>query len=87
MRASAQPKVRPVILVETATDRDAQEVVDLYRRVLAEGKWFITRVDEFKVGAVAVALVTLDHHQHILAAQLGPAAVHERVERTVRCAP
>jgi RimJ/RimL family protein N-acetyltransferase len=36
-----------LILVETATDRDAEDVVDLYRRVLAEGRWFITHVDEF----------------------------------------
>jgi len=47
-----------VILVETATDRDAQEVVDLYRRVLAEGKWFITRVDEF-TGDVASQTKTI----------------------------
>jgi ribosomal protein S18 acetylase RimI-like enzyme len=37
-----------LVLIETATDRDAGDVVELYRRVLAEGRWFISHHDEFK---------------------------------------
>lgn len=35
------------ILIDTATDSDALEVVEMYRRVLAEGRWFMTYEDEF----------------------------------------
>ena len=35
------------ILIDTATDRDAEAVIALYRRILAEGRWFMTHLDEF----------------------------------------
>ena len=35
------------ILIDTATDSDAAAVVELYRRILAEGRWFMTHLDEF----------------------------------------
>ena len=35
------------ILIDTATDRDAASVIALYRRILAEGRWFMTHLDEF----------------------------------------
>ena len=47
--AAMRMKDRPIvpILIDTATDRDAAAVVALYRRVLAEGRWFMTHLDEF----------------------------------------
>ena len=35
------------ILIANATDKDATDVVSMYRRVLEEGRWFITYPDEF----------------------------------------
>ena len=35
------------ILIDTATDSDALDVVDMYRRVLSEDRWFMTYEDEF----------------------------------------
>ena len=47
MVADTQPALPP-ILIENATDADAEAVVSMYRRVLEEGQWFITYPDEFK---------------------------------------
>jgi ribosomal protein S18 acetylase RimI-like enzyme len=35
------------VFIETATDKDARAVVEMYRRVLQEGCWFMTHIDEF----------------------------------------
>ena len=45
--AISAPKTAP-ILIANATDADAASVVSMYRRVLEEGRWFITYPDEFE---------------------------------------
>ena len=47
MRASVRANAAAPILIETATDTDALAVVEMYRRVLEEGRWFMTHADEF----------------------------------------
>ena len=47
MDSQPAPRGAEPILIGTATDADADACLDLYRRVLAEDRWFITRVEEF----------------------------------------
>ena len=47
MNASTQAVTKPPILIDTATDKDAFAVVEMYKRVLKEDRWFMTYFDEF----------------------------------------
>ena len=48
MNATRVDSVQPSILIDTATDADAADLLQIYRGILDEGRWFITYPDEFK---------------------------------------
>lgn len=48
MKPSAGVDSLPDILIDTATDADATELLNIYRGILDEGRWFITHPDEFR---------------------------------------
>ncbi len=48
MNAPRVDAVQPSILIDTASDADAAAMLEIYRGILEEGRWFITYPDEFK---------------------------------------
>ena len=47
MDTASVPRGSDAAVIGTASDADADACLELYRRVLAEDRWFITRLDEF----------------------------------------
>ena len=50
------------VLIDTASDVDTQDLLNIYRGVLAEGRWFITHVDEYKGTVESHAKIIRDHN-------------------------
>jgi len=63
MTESQSARVNPPILIANATDADAATVVAMYRRVLEEGRWFITYPDEFKGTEASQAKIIREWNQ------------------------
>ena len=76
--AQSAPTHQP-ILIANATDADAATVVAMYRRILEEGRWFITYPDEFQGTEESQAKVIREWNQEpnsrFMVARIGPKIV------------
>jgi ribosomal protein S18 acetylase RimI-like enzyme len=70
--------IQPVILIDTATDADASALLDIYRGVLSEGRWFITYPDEFN-GTEETQARTIRDRNAETNGRLLAARVHDRL--------
>ena len=62
MKASALSAPSSPILIDTASDADADALLQIYRSVLEEGRWFITYADEYKGTVESQAKIIRDRN-------------------------
>ena len=69
----------PPILIDSASDVDAPIVLEIYRRVLSEERWMVTRPDEFNVNdewqAKIIRELNNSSNSRFLVARIGPRIV------------
>ena len=76
------PPLASPILIDSANDADAPIILEMYRRILAEERWMVTRLDEFtgtdEWQAKIIRKLNSSSNSRFLAARIGPRIVDFR---------